>query len=173
MAEKVTDLVASKFTTSRELKQNHTADILLTGGPFKNSREVNQYQSAIAQQIKEWTLPPYYAQYLVANYGKQAESILSHIPGFLKKNVPEVALIRAELMFVMEAELVSTALDFFERRTGRLYFNYPSIALTMDYILKDMQNYLQWDKSRLTQEKNNLITQLHQAANFRPIARKL
>lgn len=168
MAEKATDLVISKFTGSnhRQLKASNTAHIQLKGGPFKNSREVDAYQEKIAQRIEQWDLTPYHAQYLVANYGRQTDAVLSRLAGFLEMSDPEVALIRAELQFCVEMELTATALDFFDRRTGRLYFNYPSIAPSMEYVLQDMHRYLDWDDQRLAREKQTLSEQLHQAANF-------
>lgn len=170
MAEKVTDLVISKFSGSnhRQLKNNNTAHIQLQGGPFNNSREVETYQQKIAQRIEQWDLPPYYAQYLVANYGRQTDAILSRLAGFLEMSDSEIALTRAELQFCVEMELTATALDFFDRRTGRLYFNYPSIAPSMELVLQDMQRYLNWDDQRLVQEQQALLKQLEQAANFEP-----
>lgn len=170
MAEKVTDLVISKFSGSnhRQLKDNNTAHIQLQGGPFNNSREVETYQQKIAQRIEQWDLPPYYAQYLVANYGRQTDAILSRLAGFLEMSDSEIALTRAELQFCVEMELTATALDFFDRRTGRLYFNYPSIAPSMELVLQDMQRYLNWDDQRLVQEQQVLLKQLEQAANFEP-----
>lgn len=174
MAEKVTDLVVSKFSGSNhlQLKDNNTAHIQLKGGPFKDSREVEAYQQDITKRIERWNLAPYHAQYLVANYGRQTEAILSRLAGFLEMTGPEIALIRAELQFCVEMELTATALDFFDRRTGRLYFNYPSITPSMAYVLKDLQRYLTWDDQRLAQEKQALNEQLQQAANFEAAPRQ-
>lgn len=168
MAEKVTDLVVSKFTRSnhRQFKAGSTARIQLKGGPFNNSREVDDYRQEIAKRIEQWKLTPYHAQYLVANYGRQTDAVLSNLAGFLEMNDPEIALIRAELQFCIEQELAATVLDFFDRRTGRLYFNYPSITPAMKYVLQDMQKYLGWNDQRLAQEQQALIKQLHRAASF-------
>ena len=168
MAEKVTNLVIKRFVKAngQAFKKNHTDKIPLTGGPFKNATEVNQYQKSLGQKLLEKGLGAEEAIYLIANYGKQSEVILSYLQDFLQKNEPETALVRAELRYALEEELACTALDFFDRRTGRLYFNQPSIPKVMDIVLKDMQENLHWDSERVKQERTNLETELFRLRNF-------
>lgn len=168
MAEKATDLVVENYRkkgNGKPLKKNQTAAIKISGGPFANAREVAQYQDEILARIEPLNLTAYYSQYLVANYGRQTEQILEWMDKF-PEDQPEVALARAELRFAMEHELAATALDFIDRRTGRLYFNYPSIGRIAEPVLQDMQKHLGWTEERLRAEREELETQLHLSANF-------
>lgn len=169
MAEKVTDLVVRKFASAngKELKKSRTKHIVLTGGSFTGKEAIRKYEEKIEKTLKEWGAPLPIAPYLIANYGKQSDTILAYTSDFLKNGAePEMALIRAELRFAVDEELAATALDFFNRRTGRLYFNRPSIAPAMDIVLQDMQGYLQWSDERLKKEKAELEKQLQQRVHF-------
>ena len=66
-----------------------------------------------------------YSEYLVSSYGRQSDDILGYYDQKVKD--PNVALMLAELEFSLENEATFTLLDFFERRTGRLYFHISSI----------------------------------------------
>ena len=62
----------------------------------------------------------YDAWYLVTNYGKQTEWILENFRG-LSDTDPHWRMIKAELLFALEHEMVHNPMDFLIRRTGRLY----------------------------------------------------
>lgn len=155
MAEKVVDLVNKKFKTAhdKDFGDCQTHDIPFSGGPFAGEAEVAAYRDEISEQLSELGFKDYdyFAAYLVANYGKQTDSILTDVPEF--DNPLKIALARAELRFCLENELVFTALDFFNRRTGRLYFNIQSIEPALDAILTDLQSYFDWRDERVEQER--------------------
>lgn len=166
MAEKVVDLVARKYQaqTGNKLKENHTNKIALRGGPFASAKSVESYIKEVADHIAPYGLNPYHARYLVANYGRQTEEILERLRAY---NDPiEVALVRAEAAFCIQEELTLTPVDFYARRTGRLYFNLPSIAPTMDIILKDFQQSFNWSEDKLMAERAALEEVLYDASNF-------
>jgi glycerol-3-phosphate dehydrogenase len=128
MAERVVDLVAkriSKEETGR-VKEGSTKGIVLSGGAYTHEEEVVQHREQLAQQIMLHGLGKAEAKYLIANYGKQADSILER---FLaqENGDPQLSLLRAELAFCLQHEMILHAQDFFTRRTGRLYFDIDSI----------------------------------------------
>ena len=166
MSERVVDYVVEKYPQSngRQLLPNRTDRLLLTGGPFANSREVKDYQQAIGQVISRLELPSYYAAYLVSNYGRQSEIILEKAKTY--ESEAEIALARAEAWFTVENELVLSPMDFFNRRTGRLYFNLPSIHRVLTAVLRDFQQYFNWKEERLALETEAVKQALHDASRF-------
>ena len=50
----------------------------------------------------------------------------------------------------------NSAEDFFVRRTGRLYFDIESIPVIRKAVMKDLQQLLGWDESRLSKEEQQL-----------------
>ena len=166
MAEKVVDLVAEKYHKQhkQKIKSNFTDKIPLHGGPFSSAEAVKDYIKKIESKITPFGLEPYYAKYLVANYGRHSEIILEQLKTF---NDPiNIALARAEAWYCVQEELALTALDFFNRRTGRLYFNLPSIEKVRSFVLKDFKNYLQWDDKKLEEENAALDQAIQNASHF-------
>lgn len=167
MAERILDLLSEKFEEDykMEVSEGTTDEIVLSGGPFKGSKEVDQYASELAQKLGKEGIEPYYGQYLVSNYGKQSGLILEQMANFKDKD-PLIRLGRAELWYTVHYEMVHTAMDFFNRRTGRLYFNLPTIEPLIKPVMKDLKGYFGWKKKRLQQEKAELEQSLRLAANF-------
>lgn len=165
MAEKVVNRVAKKFKTqqNRAFEVCKTDKIQLAGAPFQHAAEVSTYKENLCQRVRDLGLANYYTHYLVANYGKQTDVILSYLAA--NQNM-EQALLQAELQFCLDNELVFKPLDFFNRRTGRLYFNIQSIEPSLDSILKDFQNYFNWDEARVAQERQAMLNAIREVSVF-------
>lgn len=167
MAEKIVNLVAKKLKLSHQLdlKACHTDQIPLAGGTFQNAVEVNLYRSQIEEKVDKLGLDKYYAAYLVANYGNQADLILEQFQLF-DENDPEIKLGLAELWFGIHHELVFDVLDFFVRRTGRLYFDIKSIEKLKAPILEALKNQFNWSEQKMIEQKIALERAIHEASNF-------
>ena len=135
MAERVVDRLGKQLhTEGEELGKNSTRDIVLTGGPFKDFESVLRYERDIARQLTAASLPPDRAAYLVANYGRQSPDII-----VLAKKRPESTdvgrLAAAEAAWCIAHELAVYPIDWIERRSGRLYFDMPSIEAVLDDVI--------------------------------------
>ncbi|MFK7936075.1 MAG: glycerol-3-phosphate dehydrogenase/oxidase, partial [Saprospiraceae bacterium] len=121
MAERILDRVSKRFKEDydQSFPDTDTAKIILTGGPFANKEAVGDYTKEVRARLPQ-DLPAYVADYLVANYGRQTDTLIEKMADFASDN-SETALARTELYFTIHNELVHTPLDFFNRRTGRLY----------------------------------------------------
>ena len=140
MSQKVIDLIAQKFKRdhSRTISRCQTDQIQLTGGPFANGAEVNAYIKVLEPKVESLGLDAYAATYLVQNFGKQSDQIIESAAALVGAD-PRINLARAELKFCMEQELVVHPLDFFNRRTGRLYFEIDTIVPVLDAVLADFK----------------------------------
>lgn len=166
MAERVVDVIVKKISNKQHLKPNHTANIPLAGGALKNKKEVEEYRAHLHKRTSELGLDDYYTDYLLANYGKQTEVILQDIHEPSITNHIEQVLLLAELRYTMEYEMVNTALDFFNRRTGRLYFNLPAILPNLDSVIDYMAKKLNWSSARQVQEINQVKAAISWVSNF-------
>lgn len=142
MAERVVDRIAKKMEEEfdTKLKDCFTEKIFLCGNDdFKKFKHVKKYITEIYDRIKIDGYTEYDAWFLVTNYGKQTEIILAYYSQIVEKD-RQVRLAKAELAFGIDYEMVQNPMDFFIRRTGRLYFDIDSIRILMKPILKEFQN---------------------------------
>lgn len=170
MAERVVDVVANKVDqASKPLKENHTDKIPLAGGQLKTTEEVNNYKAKLRNQLGNWGLDAYYADYLIANYGPFSSQILDRIVETANLT-NEQSLLLAELQYTMEQEMVVKTLDFFNRRTGRLYFNLPSILPNLDLVADYMAKQLNWTPEMVENEKEEVKQAIKWVSEFSPKA---
>ena len=166
MAERITSLLGQKFQEdhNRTLQPSRTRQIPLSGGAFRNADEVEAYKKTVAQHLKGLGLNSYHADYLISNYGKQTDEILNKSRSY--QDNPEVALARAEVWYAIHHELALHPMDFFNRRTGRLYFNLPSISAVMKPVLEDFQAYFKWSESELKEETEKVREEIRWVSEF-------
>ena len=110
---------------------------------------------------------PSAAAYLVANYGTQTPLILEQLAEISAKDA-KLRLLIAELRFGLNYESVYTALDFFSRRTGRLYFDIESVKDYHPQIIEAMTEALKWDEGRISKETEAVQKAVYEAYHFPP-----
>ncbi|MEM7372850.1 MAG: glycerol-3-phosphate dehydrogenase/oxidase [Bacteroidota bacterium] len=169
MAERVVDRVAKRLKKKFELEFGpvKTDKIDLVGAEtLANAEAVEVY----LRQVEEKLIPAGFstldASYLVHNYGEQTDTILDHL--FAKEDHSPLELIRSELWFGFTHEMVISPMDFFSRRTGRLYFDIDSVREYMDPILEDFRSHFGWDEARYQQDRGYVEQALEQASEFPP-----
>ncbi|MBX2963163.1 MAG: glycerol-3-phosphate dehydrogenase/oxidase [Cyclobacteriaceae bacterium] len=151
MAERVVDMVIEKYYSSRTLKPCSTDQLAFTGGPFANADAVKRYTEQLASQLRPLQLEQY-ADYLVHTYGKQSDEILRYMDK-LQDESPAMCLVKAELYFTVDHEMVLTALDFFNRRTGMLYFDIHRAIEHREMVLNELKRVFSWDDDRMQRER--------------------
>ena len=166
MAERIIDKVIEKIEVqeNRAFKDCHTENIPLSGGAFDDAVAVNSYISKITKLLEEQGLIEKQARYLVANYGDQADTIIQNINRY--NTSPEIALAQAELYFCIHQELCLRPLDFFSRRTGRLYFDIQSIELVRAAVMQDFATTFDWSSEAVDRANAELDQAIHNATSF-------
>jgi glycerol-3-phosphate dehydrogenase len=168
MAERVVDRLGKQRRADGEnLGKNTTKDITLTGGPFGNYAEVLDYEKEIARQLENASLSPDRAGYLVANYGKQSPTIIE-VAAQRTEGTDVGRLAAAEAAWCIEHELALYPIDWVERRSGRLYFDMPSIAPVLDDVLAVFAEVYQYDEADLEQERNRVMAAIKWVSEFEP-----
>ena len=167
MAERVVDRISKKMEEEYDLEfaACTTDKIPLCGSDFKKFKQVKKYIEEVFSRIEKDGFAHYDAWFLVTNYGKQTENILSLYKTFKNKDV-HLRMMRAELKFGIENEMVLNPMDFFIRRTGRLYFDIDSIRTFMTPILEDFKKEYNYDNTQILDFKEKLETELDLHSNF-------
>ncbi|MEL7270083.1 MAG: glycerol-3-phosphate dehydrogenase/oxidase [Bacteroidota bacterium] len=167
MAERIVNRVTKKMEEEQQLvfEPCTTDKISLCGNEFKKFKHVKKYIAEVYSRLKEEGFSEYDAWYLVTTYGKQTESILEAFAALKGESVAE-RLIRAEVQFSIANEMVLNPMDFFIRRTGRLYFDIDSIREHQDAVLFEFQEAFGYDTEQLSEFKTALQEALESHSNF-------
>ena len=167
MAERVVDRIAKKMEEEYqvELLDCTTDTIPLCGNDFKKFKDVKKYIDKVYQRIKPEGLSSYDAWYLVTNYGIQTETILELYEKIVGKD-SSVRMAKAELQFGVAYEMIQTPIDFFVRRTGRLYFDIQSVRSLMTPILQEFQAIFKVDDITVEEWRKTLTAKIEKHSNF-------
>ncbi|MFK8162646.1 MAG: FAD-dependent oxidoreductase [Lewinella sp.] len=167
MAERVVDRMGDQMKEDgNTLKKTNTKNIDLTGGPFADFASVLAYEKEIAAQLEAASLAPDRAAYLVSNYGKQTPII---IEAALKRDEgTDVArLACAEAAWCIENELALYPIDWVERRSGRLYFDMPSIEPVLEEVLTVFAEAYQYTEADLEKERQKVSEAVAWVSTFK------
>lgn len=167
MAERVVDRIAKMLEEDgAKLKECYTDEIPLAGNVgFKKFKHVKKYMAEISERIKEDGFTEHDAWFLVTNYGKQTEVILENYAS-LKDADKYERMAKAELRFGIDYEMIQNPMDFFIRRTGRLYFDIDSVRSLMEPILQEFKTIYKVDDAQLLAWKEVLERELDEHSNF-------
>lgn len=166
MAERIVNLVAKRVREEdgRRLPGCKTDNITINGGDFKNYDAVLSMVADIEKVTTPFGLDHYDAYYLVHNYGTQAASIASKLEK--SDDDAQLRLMKAELAHVFEHESVHRPLDFFNRRTGRLYFHIGSVVQHGEAIVEEFARFFNWNKQQTAKELASLRQAIDDAKEF-------
>ncbi|MCM4150515.1 glycerol-3-phosphate dehydrogenase/oxidase [Arenibacter sp. N53] len=167
MAERVVNRVGKKLEEDYGslVKPSDTEHIPLCGNEFKKYKYVKKYIAEIHERLTPEGFSQYDAWYLVTNYGKQTETILEYYAK-QKDDDHELGMAKAELKFTIENEMVQTPMDFFIRRTGRLYFDIDSIRKLMEPILAEFKTIFKLEDEIINSYRATLEEELEEHSNF-------
>ncbi len=166
MAERVVDLVIERHFSERILMSCMTHKIHLTLSDFVDFVAVKRYTLLVAKRLTKLGLPEIKARYLVENFGRQTDQILAKLESSFESASLELSLLKAELDFCLEHEMIVSLQDFFVRRTGLLYFN---IALVRDHknsIAIEMKSRLGWTEEKFNFELNQMDDLIQSVTQF-------
>ena len=168
MAERVVDRLGKQLhDEGEEIGRTSTKQIVLSGGPFRDFDEVVAYEETIAQQLAEASLAPDRAAYLVANYGRQTPEIIE-----MARSRPEetdvARLAAAEADWCIRKEFALYPIDWVERRSGRLYFDMPSIAPILDDVLEVFSSAYGYTENERERERQRVADAISWVSTFPP-----
>jgi glycerol-3-phosphate dehydrogenase len=169
MAERVVDRLGKQLHNEGEQDLEHTTTrkIVLSGGPFHNFDDVLSYEKEIARQLEQGSLPADRAAYLVANYGKQSPEIIERARQ--RGETTDVGrLAAAEAAWCIEHELALYPIDWIERRSGRLYFDMPSIEPVLEDVLVVFAEAYDYSEADTNRERRRVREAIAWVSTFEP-----
>ena len=166
MAERVVDRLGKQLDTEGgSLDDTTTRQIVLSGGPFKDFAEVLRYEKEIAALLSAASLTTERASYLVANYGKQSPDIIALARE--RKEATDVGrLAAAEAAWCIKHELALYPIDWVERRSGRLYFDLPSIEPVLEEVLAVFAEAYAYTPADVRQERERVREAIRWVSEF-------
>ncbi len=159
MGQRVVDLVIKKI--GKPKMQCQTKNIQLTNDPFFNYGEVRRYINTMASDLGypvSW--------YLVTIYGKAAQNIIQHaesIPSASRRQ----SILLAEIDYTIENESATNPCDFFDRRTGNIYFNIDLVISTKELCLSRFSDQLSWSDAERQVQAQKLDQMIQSAQIFK------
>lgn len=168
MAERIVDLLLSKLGGDKEMPCK-TDSISLHPEPYHDYDEVLQHIEILAQSMIEKGLLHYNAWYLVTTYGRTADQIWDTAKESKHTDLDE-ALFLAELEHSFAFEGICNLLDFFNRRTGRMYFDMDSVHEYHELALSFMADRLGWGDQRTEQERTKIHEIVADCLHFNEVA---
>jgi glycerol-3-phosphate dehydrogenase len=152
MAERVVNLVARKH--GGNLGESRTSSIRLGSNPFVGVKDVRVFTQALTSQVSPLSLAPHQVAYLVENYGADAKKVVES--ALRMPDGGDQSLIKAELTYCIDNEMVCTLADFFVRRTGLIFFDIARVQRWKDLIAQQCTDKLGWSPERRASELNSI-----------------
>jgi glycerol-3-phosphate dehydrogenase len=166
MAERVIDLVIEKHFEDRKLMPCMTHKIKLTLSDFIDFVAVKRYTILVAKRLVKLGLPEAKAKYLVENFGRQSDEILTSLESNFDSSTPELSFLKAELDFCLQNEMVCSLQDFLVRRTGLMYFDIRMVKDHKESIAQEMKSKLGWSDERLSGELSQIDLLINEITSF-------
>ncbi|MCC6724358.1 MAG: glycerol-3-phosphate dehydrogenase/oxidase [Saprospiraceae bacterium] len=153
MAQKLVDLVLKRQGQTAIVCV--TKEVALQETAFENMTHVLDFQKNIEEKLAGLPAAKTTVSYLVENYGHDALQIVEW--AFANGKKTDEALILSELSHCFDNELVLTPTDFFERRTGLLYFHIQRVRQHLEAVLAKFQAAQHWSADQLATERQKIL----------------
>jgi glycerol-3-phosphate dehydrogenase len=169
MAERITDLVASRLKNSKRLFPACTTDkIKVSGGKVGGGEKFSQY---IRDNIKmgiNTGLSEEPARAILEKYGSNADKLFSIIKTRSEeaKKFKLPLTLHAQIVYAIEYEMCLTPSDFFIRRTSDLYFNIDWVKNWKNEVVIFMSVYLGWTEQVKNSYKEALEKSIEEASQI-------
>lgn len=146
MAERTVDVVVKQLSSeqAKEYKPCYTDKITLSGGDFNDEDKIPVFADKLYNEHKSTGLLREDFRQLVDKYGSNTPDVIGRIEKTDASLPINIRSVIAEVDYCVEQELVETLGDFFTRRTGRLYFERPTIADLLQPVADHMATVLEW-----------------------------
>jgi glycerol-3-phosphate dehydrogenase len=144
MAQDVVDVMVKQFVKERRIDfgKSITKKLPISGGDLSGSK---YYQQFIEQKVAigiQMGLSEEESKQLATFYGTNVEIVYKFIQG-VTGELP--AVLYGRLHYAIYYESVLKPVDFFVRRTGKLFFDLPYVKKYQEAVCAEMAKIFQWD----------------------------
>lgn len=158
MAQNVVDLVTKQFAKEHQIEFGPclTKKIPISGGDLNGSKFFNQYIETKTLAGMNLGLSEDVSRALAKFYGTNIDTVLTFIQGGNGTLPPELY---GQLYYSIYYESASKAVDFFVRRTGKLFFDIEYVEQYKEDVIDEMAKIFEWT----VEEKESNRLQLNHA----------
>jgi glycerol-3-phosphate dehydrogenase len=160
MADKIVNLIQKQINPASPTKCS-TANYKLSGGNFSSELEIGTYVEKLQKEsgldlttIKKW----------VFRYGSNTPEIIKGYQDNFK-NVSD-GLLKAEIRYCIQKEMVQSVTDFAIRRSGMLFFDMVELQKEKEELLSFMAEELAWNSEKKVEEERILNEAIRNATHF-------
>ncbi|MFJ8261449.1 glycerol-3-phosphate dehydrogenase/oxidase [Rummeliibacillus sp. NPDC094406] len=167
MAEKIVDKIVSR----KQFKKAGpcvTAELSLSGAKGINSQNFDAYTHYKAQEGTRYGLTFDEAYHLVRCYGTNIDDLFRIIHTLdVQEGEQQLPLdLHAQLIYSIQYEMAYTPVDFFVRRSSRMFFNIGSVKKYKQSVTRIMSKYLHYSPGEEQQYHKELEEFLYDASHF-------
>ncbi len=158
MAKKVVDLILKNLNQSEKC---FTSEIKISGSENINQTNVNEVKTRFKEKLSEIKIQSSDLDYLFHNYGSQLTKIIA----LLKSNRYK-SIVQAEAHFCIMEENLYYPLDFFLRRTSKLYYSPDKIEEEIILVSPIFSKLLNLNSAEIKLLINQLLAYKKRLTNF-------
>lgn len=162
MAEVVVDRVDEQLSKS-SIKDCETKHLPVSGSGFADDEELTRFILHQSERAPRFGLTPEQGKRIASFYGRNSEKIfkIAHVLSAEENELP--VSLRAEILYGIHYEMVTSPSDFFIRRKGDLYFQIDVVESLADAVTEYMTVLLHYTDSEKTTHANNLKNAIAEA----------
>jgi len=165
MAERVLNFVSK---TMRIKSSSKTQKLRLSGGDFDSTEAIEEYIYKVTGEAKQINLKLEQVKALVYKYGTNTDLIINRAYELYSSiSDTQERILAAEVWYSVHYEMTNNLCDFLIRRTGRLYFERPSLEHWSPYIANQMAELLGWSEEQKLEEIAAFNLEYKAVINFR------
>ncbi len=166
MAEMVVDLITERLE-NRLFRPCETVQTPISGGYVGGGAQFQAYVSRKALEGVKYGLALEEAKELVSFYGSNVSIVFEYLDKIKEeKRLPLTLFIK--LQYALDHEMVSTPIDFFNRRTGALYFELSLVKKYGTDVIQYMSKYFNWNEDKIKNYTEELILAIEEAERTIP-----
>ena len=159
MAERIVNLVIES-NKNLEPKGCQTKFYKIHSDSFQDYNEFETYLEQIKKEYDDILHSKYDAWYFVTTYGKNAKTILNSARSNSEEGIK--SLLSAEIEYCIQYESCYAPDDYFNRRSGRIYFEIDSVKSNLDFIIDIFSKRFAWKIEQIVEMKNLALSYLEE-----------
>ena len=152
MAKRIVDLIQSRDSKLKKSRCKTKRYRLHVDG-FDNYKEYLEYYTNLHKEYESIDVSKYQCWYLTTTYGKNAELILNAAKQIEGLTIEE-AIIKSEIEYTITFESTIYPDDYFNRRSGKLYFDIFSLENHFDFIVDEFAKHFAWTEVQHSDQRN-------------------
>jgi len=157
MAKKIVDLVGKKMNNNSSC----STDKISISGYTGAYSTIDKLEKEVQTRLISLDCLTVSASYLVNNYGEEAFKIIE-----LYKNNSSTLFELAEAEYTLLYESTLRLLDFYVRRTGRMFFWINSIQTSLDPVADLFALHFHWSETQKQQEIQTVFDEIQARTDF-------